>query len=196
MKGRKGHRAGSAVHAAASTAADLAWSVRLDVETIPATGLHREITASPEVCVAVAKLADVREVSQLKASFDLTRAGDVVHVLGRVSARVGQNCVVTLDPVDSDLNEAIDVLLAPAASEEAKTSDERRHKVEDEPPEPLIDDMIDLGAIATEFLVLGIEPYPRKDGVKFAPPEVEADGPHPFAALEALKKRSEGGDKP
>lgn len=196
MKARKGHRAGSAARAAASTAAALAWSVPLDIETIPETGLHREISASPETCVAVAKLADVRDVSHLKASFDLTRTSEVVHVTGWVSARVGQNCVVTLDPVDSDLNEPIDVLFAPVSSEGTKASDERRRKPDEEPPEPLIDGMIDLGAIATEFLVLGIEPYPRKEGVKFTPPEVEPDGPHPFAALEVLKKRVEGDDKP
>lgn len=195
MKARKGPRAGSAARAAASAAAGLAWSVPLDIETIPDMGLRREIAASPEACAAVAKLADVRAVSQLKASFDLTRAGEVVHVTGRVSVRVGQNCVVTLDPLDTDLDESIEVLFAPVPPEGSAASEERRRKVDEEPPEPLIDGMIDLGAIATEFLVLGIEPYPRKAGVEFTPPEVEPDGPHPFAALEALKKHS-GGDEP
>ena len=32
---------------------------------------------------------------------------------------------------------------------------------------------VDLGAIATEFLILGIDPYPRKAGAEFAP--VKAD---------------------
>lgn len=195
MKARKGPRAGSAARAAASAAAGLAWSVPLDIETIPDMGLRRDIVASPETCAMVAKLADVRAVSQLKASFDLTRAGEVVHVIGRVSARVGQNCVVTLDPLDTDLDESIEVLFAPVPPEGSAASEERRRKVDEEPPEPLIDGMIDLGAIATEFLVLGIEPYPRKAGVEFTPPEVEPDGPHPFAALAALKKRS-GGDEP
>jgi len=64
----------------------------------------------------------------------------------------------------------------------------------DEEPEPLVDGRIDLGAIATEFLVLGIDPHPRKRGVAFELPVVEADPDvHPFAALAALKKGS-GGD--
>jgi hypothetical protein len=188
MKARKGPRAGSAARAAASAAAGLAWSVPFDIETIPDTGLRRDIVASLETCAAVAKLADVREVSQLKASFNLTRAGEVVHVSGRVTARIGQNCVVTLDPLDSDLDEPIDVLFAPVPPEGSAASEKRRREAEDEPPEPLIDGTINLGAIATEFLVLGIEPYPRKEGVEFTPPAVEPDGPHPFAALEALKK--------
>ena len=48
--------------------------------------------------------------------------------------------------------------------------------------------MVDLGVVATEFLSLGIDPYPRKAGVEFAAPAVEDDTPHPFAALAALKK--------
>ena len=49
--------------------------------------------------------------------------------------------------------------------------------------------MLDFGALATEFLILGIDPYPRKPGAQFAAPKVEDAGEHPFAVLEALKKR-------
>jgi hypothetical protein len=63
----------------------------------------------------------------------------------------------------------------------------------DEPPEPLIGGAIDLGAIAAEFLMLGIDPYPRKPGAEFAAPARETDSERPFAALAALKKPS-GGD--
>ena len=66
-------------------------------------------------------------------------------------------------------------------------------KSDKEPPEPLVDGKIDLGALATEFLVLGIDPYPRKAGAEFTPPKVGDDDAHPFAALEALKKPSGGG---
>ena len=55
-------------------------------------------------------------------------------------------------------------------------------------PEPLVDGRIDLGAIAIEFLMLGIDPYPRKPGVAFEPPKSDSDGAHPFAALAALRK--------
>jgi hypothetical protein len=49
---------------------------------------------------------------------------------------------------------------------------------------------VDLGTIATEFLILGLDPYPRKEGVEFAAPQPASDpAAHPFAALAALKKR-------
>ncbi|MND03201.1 hypothetical protein D3C83_229160 [compost metagenome] len=49
---------------------------------------------------------------------------------------------------------------------------------------------VDLGALAAEFLVLGIDPYPRKPGASFEAPAT-ADDPaaHPFATLAALKKK-------
>ena len=49
-------------------------------------------------------------------------------------------------------------------------------------------DRIDLGALATEFLLIGIDPYPRKPDATFQAPEVEDDSTRPFAALAALKK--------
>jgi hypothetical protein len=55
----------------------------------------------------------------------------------------------------------------------------------------MVQGAVDLGALATEFLLLGIDPYPRKPGVAFAPP-ADTPGPsgHPFEALAALKKSS------
>jgi hypothetical protein len=40
-----------------------------------------------------------------------------------------------------------------------------------------------------EFLLLGIDPYPRKAGAEFAPVKADDGSAKPFAALEALKKR-------
>jgi hypothetical protein len=54
--------------------------------------------------------------------------------------------------------------------------------------------MIDLGALATEFLILGIDPYPRKPGTVFEPPWEGGDVGHPFAGLAALTKRRPEGE--
>ena len=67
-------------------------------------------------------------------------------------------------------------------------------KRDQDPPEPLTGNILDLGQLATEFLVLGIDPYPRKSGVEFAPVQVGQDATKPFAALADLKKRLGGGD--
>ena len=159
------------------------WSVPLAVEGIPETGLHMQIDAPAAARAAVAELALLRDLPQLSAVFEVTRQGAGAHVSGRVTAVVGQTCVVSLEPIVSKIDEAIDVTFAPSA---AKAD-------EDEPPDPLVGGVLDLGALATEFLMLAIDPYPRKEGVQFAPPKVEEGGQHPFAALATLKTRLGGG---
>jgi hypothetical protein len=172
------------------------WSVPVAVDEIPDTGLHMEIEAAPEIRAAVAELAGVREVAALTAAFDLTRHGPGVHVTGRVRGNVGQTCVVTLEPVDNAVDEAIDVRFIPGADAGTATGHELHvQDVDEEPPEPLVGNQVDLGQLATEFLILGIDPYPRKPGAAFTPPAVEDAGEHPFAALEALKKRLGSGPK-
>lgn len=164
-----------------------AWSVPVIVEDIPDTGLHVEIDAPEAARAALAALGGLRELSWLSAVFDLARKGAGVRVTGQVNARVGQKCVVTLEPIESDLEELVDLIFAPADAGQAEARDT------EESPEPLVDGKLDLGAVATEFLLLGIDPYPRKAGAEFAPPMADDGGAHPFAGLEALKKRL-GGD--
>lgn len=165
------------------------WSVPVAVDDIPETGLRLEIQAAPAARAGVAELAAVRDLPELSAVFDLTRQGAGAHVSGRMKALVGQTCVVSLEPMLSKVDEAIDVTFSPSA--EVASTDNTDNE---EPPEPLIGGVLDLGALATEFLLLAIDPYPRKAGVQFTPPKTEDRGGHPFAALETLKKRLGGGE--
>jgi uncharacterized metal-binding protein YceD (DUF177 family) len=171
------------------------WSVPVAVEDVPETGLHKEIEAPEPLRAGIAKLAGLRDLPRLTASFDLIRQGAGVHVSGRVSATVGQTCVVTLDPMESKLDEVVSVSFSPSAAAQAATSAEGHYALpdEEEPPEPLIGGQVDLGALAVEFLLLGIDPYPRKGGAEFVTPKGEDDGDRPFAALADLKKRLSGG---
>ncbi len=158
------------------------WSVPVPVEDIPETGLHMEIEAPAVARAELAQLANVRELPRLSAAFDLTRRGPAAHVVGRVRALVGQTCVVSLEPIENKIDEEIDVTFAPPSAAASES---------EEPPESLSDGALDLGALASEFLLLAIDPYPRKAGVEFAPPKMEEGGERPFAALEELKKRME-----
>src|ERR1700690_3271992 len=89
------------------------WSVPVAVEDIPDAGLHMAIEAPAATRAELAELAAVRELPQLSAVFDLIRQGSGVHVGGQVSARVGQTCVVTLEPIESDIQEAVDLTFVP-----------------------------------------------------------------------------------
>ena len=167
------------------------WSVPVAVDDIPETGLHLEIDAPEPVRAEIAGLAGLRELGRLSGVFDLTRRGAGVRVTGNVSARVGQTCVVTLEPVESDIDEPVDLRFAPrpVAPASAKSETVAAHTSDEDPPDPLFGGKLDLGAIATEFLLLGIDPYPRKPDAEFAPVKAGDATAKPFAALEALKKR-------
>jgi uncharacterized metal-binding protein YceD (DUF177 family) len=180
------------------------WRVPVTVEQIPDTGLHRDIEADQAVRAAMAEVAGLREVLSARASLDVTpQRGGRYHVAGRVRARIGQTCVVTLDPIENDIDEPIDLTFAPPEQipllsdlvEEAAESDA---EIPD-PPEPIENGVIDLGRLATDALFLAIDPYPRKPEAVFEPPVVPEDPEdHPFAALKALKVDAEppGGKKP
>ena len=169
------------------------WRVPIAVAQIPETGLHREIEADQTMRDAVADVGGLREVLSAKASFDvMPLSGGRFHVAGHVRARIGQTCVVTLDPMESDIDEAIDLIFAPPEQipQMAALVDESEHSDGEtpDPPEPIENGMIDLGRLATDALYLAVDPYPRKPDAVFEP-MVEAADPedHPFAALKALK---------
>ena len=170
------------------------WRVPVAVAQIPDTGLHRAFEASEASRAAMAEIAGLREVMSANASFDLKlKSNGRVHVTGEVHARVGQTCVATLDPIQNEINEVVDLTFAPpeqirslaALVDEAAQSEEE--EVPD-PPEPIVDGVIDLGRLATDVLFLAIDPYPRRpDAVFEAPADIADPAEHPFAALKALQ---------
>jgi uncharacterized metal-binding protein YceD (DUF177 family) len=163
------------------------WSVPVRLDEIPETGLRVDLEADAGARTAVARAAGVNEVSHLLAGFDVARHGrDGVRVVGTVSARVGQTCVVTLEPIENEVEEEIALVFAPPSA--VATGNEVNLEADAaNPPEVLIDGVVDLGAVATEFLILGIDPYPRKPGAVFEPPMSADGGSRPFAALAALR---------
>jgi hypothetical protein len=84
------------------------------VAQIPDTGLHRDLEADKAVREAIAEVGGLREVLAASASLDVTpMSGGRFHVEGRVRARIGQTCVVTLDPIENEIDEPIDWIFAP-----------------------------------------------------------------------------------
>jgi uncharacterized metal-binding protein YceD (DUF177 family) len=180
------------------------WRVPIAVTQIPETGLHRDIVADQRQREALAEVGGLREILSAAASFDVSpKNGGRFHVAGRVRARVGQTCVVTLDPIETDIDEPIDLIFAPPEQipDLADLVDEAAESEVEipDPPEAIVDGVIDLGRLATDALFLAIDPYPRKAEAVFEP-SVEVVDPedHPFAALKALqlKAKPPGTKKP
>ena len=162
---------------------------------IPEGGLHRELDADEAVRNAMAEVAGLARsaVGACIARRD-AEGRRPFPCRGKRRARVGQTCVVTLEPIENDIDEPIDLIFAPpeqipelaALVDDAAGGDEQTP----DPPEPIVNGTIDLGRLATDALLLGIDPYPRKADAVFehevTPPDPED---HPFAALKALKAK-------
>jgi uncharacterized metal-binding protein YceD (DUF177 family) len=157
------------------------------VEPLPRGGLEVKIEANAAERAALAKLNDLPAIERLSASFRVSKWRRGVHVEGELSARVTQTCVVSLEPFDVDIEEPIDVKYLPADAMPANPESE----TDEDAPDELIDGKIDLGALASEFLTLSLDPYPRKPGVSFEAPAELKEKESPFSRLRALGDNEE-----
>lgn len=187
------------------------WSAPVSVSEIPPHGADFAIEADAAQREALAKLNNLVSLASVAAKLHVTHRGrDGLHVTGEVRARVTQTCVVSLEPFEAEIAEPVDVefeaarTLRPQRDDRERTSRRRRDVrppiVEDEEgmddldaPDEIVDGRIDLGALAAEFLTLGLDPYPRKPGVAFAEPAAPTAAVSPFARL--ASRKSDPGEK-
>ena len=109
-----------------------------------------------------------------------------MHVAGEVKASITQICVASLEPFDSTVERGGRGRFRQAGGMPPEPPTEMHDY---EPPDEIINGKIDLGAVAAEFLALGLDPYPRKPGVDFDfkdPADAEMS---PFAALNVMKAK-------
>lgn len=151
-------------------------------------GLEINLKADSETLAALARLMEVDEIRDFKARINLAHEGaDGIHATGLVQATIRQACGVTLELFDAPLSEEVDVHFVPAGTPVPAES------LEDEsydPPDEIENERIDVGALAVEFLALGIDLYPRKPDAVFELPEPDAAALSPFSALSRLKDPS------
>lgn len=156
---------------------------------LPDNGTHVTVEATAEERVRLAADLGLPALPALVARLHVKPTRRGVRVTGRVVATLVQTCVVSLDDFESTLDEEVAVEFAEADPRAAAASRESDDEDED-PPDEIVDGRIDLGAIAAEFLALGIDPHPRKPGSVFEGAGGD-DMPSPFAALAALKDPGE-----
>src|SRR5438105_11732456 len=114
-----------------------AWSAPVAVASVPETGRRLDLVADGPARDAIAKAAGLAALPRLEAKFDLTRQGaDGLRAVGRVSATAVQNCVVTLEPIESQIDEAIDLVFLPDVAPATDAVDLQALEA-DEPPEAI-----------------------------------------------------------
>lgn len=168
------------------------WSAVIPVATVPASGLERTLVATPTERAALAAAGGLRDVLSARADIVLLPIRDNnIRLTGRLTARIGQTCVVTLDPIETDIADDIDLTFAPPEQIRdlaQSVADAATGGDIPDPPEPIMEGTIDIGRVATDALYLAIDPYPRKPDAEFSPPVVAEDpDDHPFAALKVMK---------
>jgi uncharacterized metal-binding protein YceD (DUF177 family) len=154
---------------------------------------------------AIAEFYDINSVESLKADFILKpyrKAG--LRVVGPLRVAMTRTCVVSLEPFESVLKLDVDRTFEPRSSRPRKIKDlnedgEIEIDLETlDPPDVILDGVLDLGAVICEELALSLDPFPRKPGIEFESSDEEVaeaaeeaeTKPSPFAALQALKAQS------
>jgi uncharacterized metal-binding protein YceD (DUF177 family) len=128
---------------------------------------------------------------EVDASLSREVAGGI-RLAARIEAELVQECVVTLDPVPSRLDESFVLIYRRRPLAQSEIID-----VGEEDIEPLEGDSIDIGEAAAQQLSLALDPFPRTPTAKLPEAGVpdsatarEMPPPtHPFAALARLAKK-------
>ena len=149
----------------------------------------RILTANSEERAALARRLGLAALSRFEVQVTVEADGKGDFVLrGEVQADIVQTCCVTLEPLPAHLVAPLSLIFTRSANAPDK---ELILDVEDEPPERLPENgLVDIGELAVQFLVLEIDPYPRKPGATFQErPESggETGLSSPFAALASLQ---------
>jgi len=128
------------------------------VADVPRTGLDVTLTAGAAECAALARRFDLLGLENLSARGRLRPTAQGVRVALRVEALVHQACVVTLEPMASHLSDDLLCEFRRDLEDEAEISLEWGSE---DPPEPLVNERVDLGDLVADVLGAMIDPYPR-----------------------------------
>jgi hypothetical protein len=154
---------------------------------LPEAGREERLVATPAECAALAKRFAIPSVDRLEARLLLRpEPGGAVMVTGTLCAGVVQACVVSLEPVAQQVEEAVALRLLPPGQEPSDDPDG--------PDEIATEgDAVDLGEAVAEQLALALDPYPRAPGAEL-PRAAAGDGAAgAFGALAALRRPGKDG---
>ena len=162
-------------------------------DEIDLKGLEVSFEADEAERKALAARFELQSLENLSAVLTVNRSDKTgeVEVRGNLSASYIQKCVVTLVPVALLVEETIEAFFGNGCDEQitAEIDVDRPNA-----PEPIIDNVIDLGELVAQQFAVSIDPYPRApgakiptDGIIFGQKMDQSGENHPFAALRRLK---------
>jgi uncharacterized metal-binding protein YceD (DUF177 family) len=147
------------------------------------------IAASEAERRALARRFGLVALDRFAADVLISRAaGGGFRLKGVIAADIVQDCVVTLEPFASRVNDEFVLIYRRRAARPSEVVD-----VDEDDFEPLDGDEIDIGEAVAQQLSLSLDPFPRAPGVE-SPGVVQTEAqrsvpPHPFAELAKLVKK-------
>ncbi|MGE8943258.1 YceD family protein [Leptospira interrogans] len=165
---------------------ELDWTHALT--QIPEDGLTLRRSATPAQRAEIAKELEISACSRLDVRYEIRPLSHGRYLLtGTMVADVTQSCVVSLEPVESHIEEPLEIEFRPGAQSEADFDALDARDIE-----PLGDTIV-VGRIVYELLSSALDPYPRKEGVDLDPSlggsdDAEARN-NPFAVLKNMKPK-------
>ncbi|MBS0519205.1 MAG: DUF177 domain-containing protein [Proteobacteria bacterium] len=177
----------------------------VDLDRMSPAGAALEIVASDSERAALVRRFGFLELPAFAARVTVDRRpGGQIVVEGRLRGKIVQACILSLDPVTQELDEAFHIVFKQGLAEERDPeSGEALVSAQADAPEPLPGNLLDVGEIVAEQLSLAADPYPRKPGLKLEDvmPKLRATGRpnraeqrrHPFAGLAALRDKPRRG---
>lgn len=175
------------------------FSRQLDCERLGADAQAVDIEATADERRALAERLDLLALDRLEAALTAQREpGKLIRIHGRMRASVTQSCVVTLQPVQDEIDEPVEMVYT---EDPASLAEDEVDLSVDEAfwPEPVEHGGVDLGEAIAQQLALALDPYPRAPGAKVDPayapsaPEGEVETHRPFRDLAERIRRESGG---
>lgn len=155
------------------------FSHTVSVRQIEPAGLELRVAADADQRAALARRLGLLALEALTAEVKLVpgEGATAVHLTGRFAAKLAQACVVTLEPVKSEIEGVINRRFVPAPENgaEGSTADKTAaaksealwvHPENDDAADVLESDLLDVGEVLAEELALAIDPYPRLPGAE------------------------------
>ena len=175
------------------------FSRSIEADSLQHGTSQKSFTATKEECNALKERLGIDELQHLSAQLDIKRTGSggrmKVRIAGKLKANIAQICVVALESFNTTIKTEFETTFDARSFEEEQDLDVDLQV--DDPSEPIIDGIIDLGELIAQSLALEIDLHPRKPGVESDFSIIEKanhsadkegmDSEHPFAALQNLK---------
>lgn len=149
------------------------------------------LVAQGEELVRIARWAKVRALESFAATIELQMISpERFHYDAALGCEIVQDCVVTLEPVRTNIERKVRRELHLTESKPLDSEVVVDSSSEDDDVREAIQSLrYDLAGPLLEELALAIDPYPRAPGVSFDPPEAPEVRPEsPFAVLKKLQK--------